>query len=163
GPQAVLAAFGASRPQTAEGTIVLARAHLAVGNADAARRVLARLWRSERLDAAEERAIIREFGTIIPAADHRHRMARMLYGERIGSAERVAGLAGGSELVKAVAAVARNESGAAKLLDAVPQAQRSAVHLFARARHLRRTGKYQEAAAVMLKAPKDAAALVDPD
>ena len=163
GPQAVLSAFANAQPQTAQGAIVLARAHLAVGNADAARRVLARVWRTEKLEAAEEQAIIREFGAVIPAADHRHRMERMLYSDRIASAERVAGLAGGRELVKAVAAVSRNEGNAGKLLDAVPQAQRTAIHVYARSRHLRRAGKYKEAAAVMLEAPKDAAALVDPD
>jgi soluble lytic murein transglycosylase len=125
GPQAVLRAFGDTQPQTIEGAIVLARAHVAVGNLDRARAVLSPFWRTERLEANEEAAIIREFGRIIPAADHRHRMERMLYIDRIRSAERVAALAGGEALTKAWAAVTRGERNASALLDAVPQSQRS--------------------------------------
>lgn len=163
GPRIVLDAFGDTRPQTAQGALLLARAHLALGNAQAARTVLSRLWRTERLEAADERAVIRQFGHIIPAADHRFRMERMLYADRIGSAERVAGLAGAQELAKAFAAVTRNERDAGKLLDAVPQDQHGAAFIFAQARHLRRSEKYREAAEIMLEAPSDAASLVDPD
>ncbi len=164
GPRTVLSAFGNSQPQTIEGAILLARAHLATGNTAQARAVLARFWRTEKLDAKEEQAIIREFGKVIPAADHRFRMERMLYADRISSAERVAGLAGGGgSLVKAFAAVTRNEKNARSLMDAVPKAQRGAAWIFAESRRLRRAEKHREAAAVMLKAPKDAASLVDPD
>ena len=83
GPRTVLSAFGNSQPQTIEGAILLARAHLATGNTAQARAALARFWRTEKLDAKEEQAIIREFGKVIPAADHRFRMERMLYAERI--------------------------------------------------------------------------------
>ena len=163
GPRTVLSAFGNSQPQTAQGAIVLARAHLATGNTQAARQTLARIWRTERLEAAEEQAIIREFGNVIPAADHRFRMERMLYIDRITSAERVAAIAGGRELVRAVGAVAREEGNATSLLNAVPQSQRSAVYYFAQSRLLRRASKHKEAAQVMLKAPTDAAALADRD
>jgi soluble lytic murein transglycosylase len=163
GPRTVLSAFGSSQPQTIEGAILLARAHLATGNTAQARAALARFWRTEKLDAKEEQAIIREFGKVIPAADHRFRMERMLYADRISSAERVAGLAGGGALVKAFAAVTRNEKNAKSLMAAVPKAQRGAAWTFAESRRLRRAEKHREAAAVMLKAPKDAASLVDPD
>ena len=163
GPRTVLSAFGNSRPQTAEGAIVLARAHLATGNTAQARATPAAIWRTERLEAKEEQAIIREFGAVIPAAEHRLRMERMLYADRFASAERVAGLAGARELAKAFTAVARNEKNAKSLLDAVPRAQRNAAWIFAEARRLRRADKHREAAAAMLKAPKDAASLVDPD
>lgn len=163
GPRVALAAFANSKPQTIEGAIVLARSHAAVGNPQAARAVLSPFWRTARLEAAEEQAIIREFGKIIPTADHRFRMERMLYNDRLSSAERVAGLAGARELAKAFAAVTRNEKNAGSLMNAVPKAQRSAAFLFAQSRQLRRSEKHREAAAVMLKAPKDAATLVDPD
>src|SRR5690606_30548612 len=86
-----------------------------------------------------------------------------LYDDRIASAERVAALADGRELARAFTAVARNERNAGELLDLVPEAQRSAAYIFARARHLRRIGKYEEAATAMLSAPTDASLLVDPD
>lgn len=162
-PSHVVQAFGATLPQTMEGTVMLARAHLALGNADAARTVLIPFWRSEKLDAGDETSTIREFGEVIPAAVHRFRMEKMLYEERANSAERVAGLAGGLELAKAWTAVLRREKNAASLLEAVPKAQRSAGWYYAKAKHLRWREKFSEAAAVMLQAPKDAVSLVDPD
>jgi soluble lytic murein transglycosylase len=163
GPQIVLRAFGESEPQTLEGVILLARAHMAQGNAKAARAVLQPFWRTEKLEAAEEAKLIAEFGKLIPVADHRFRMERMLYAERVTSAQRVAGLAGAKPLADAWAATIRGDKAAAKLLKAVPSKQRSAGYLFAQAKHLRKQEKFSEAAAIMLKAPKDRAALVDPD
>ena len=120
-------------------------------------------WRTEKLEAAEEAAIVKEFGKIIASADHRFRMEKMFYVERAKSAQRVAGPAGAKELANAWAAVLAGDRQAKKLLDAVPAAQRSAGYLFAKAKYLRRKKNFDEAAAVMLKAPRDKAALVDPD
>ncbi len=160
GPQAVLRAFGDTQPQTLEGAVALARALVSVGNLDRARAVIGPFWRTERLEAAQENAIIREFGQIIPASDHRHRMERMLHIDRITSAERVAPLVGGQALVRAWAAVIRGERNASALLDAVPQAQRGGGWVFAKARQLRRADRFREAAQVILTAP---AQVADPD
>ncbi len=162
-PQSVVQAFAGSTPQTAEGAILLARSYVRLGQSDAARKVLSPFWRTTKLEAEDEVAIIREFGKLIPAADHRYRMERMLYEERIRSAERVAGLAGGEALTKAWAAVTRNEANAGKLLDAVPRGQRSAGYIFAKTRYLRRNERFTQAAEVMLTAPREANALIDPD
>lgn len=163
GPRIVLEAFGRTRPETVQGVILLARAHLAVGNATAARLILGRMWRTEKLDAQDDNAILREFGTVITTDDHRFRMERMLYAERFASASRLASRAGAPDLAKAFVAAARNQKNADALLTAVPEAQRSAAHMFAHARLLRRSGKYREAANMMLAAPTDRASLVDPD
>jgi len=162
-PDMVIRAFGATQPQTADGAIALARAHVAKGDADAARRVLAPIWRTEKLDPEDEVAILKEFSQIIPAADHRQRMERMLYADRVTAAQRVAKLAGAEALFTAWAAVARGDKTAGKKLDAVPGAERSAGYLFARAKDLRRAGRYADAAALLIAAPKDRAALVDAD
>jgi soluble lytic murein transglycosylase len=162
-PETVVQAFSGSEPQTAKGVILLARAHVALGDENAARAVLSPFWRAEKLDARDEALIIREFGKLIPAADHRIRMERMLYCDRVNSAQRVAGLAGAEPLADAWAAVIRREKTATKLLEAVPAGQRSAGYLFARAKHLRKQEKFAEAAAIMAKAPKERAALIDPD
>ena len=156
-------AFGTTQPQTAEGTIILARALVVLGDRSRARAVLSPLWRKEKLGTVYEAAIIREFGQLIPAADHRYRMERMLYAERVASAQRVAGLAGAKSLADAWVAVIKGDKKAGKLLDAVPTAQRSAGYLFAEARYLRRNEKFAQAAALMSKAPRDKASLVDPD
>jgi len=159
----VVRIFGTSEPQTVAGVTLLARAHVELGDVEAARQVLAPFWRAEKLDAKDEAAIIAEFGDIIPAADHRHRMERMLYADRTNAAQRVASLAGAKELADAWGAVVRSDKNAKKLLDAVPQEQRGAGYLFAKTKYLRKQNKFADAAAVMLKAPTDAAALVDAD
>ena len=48
--------------------------------------MLSPFWRTEMLEAGDEAAIIKEFGRLIPAADHRFRMERMLYADRANSA-----------------------------------------------------------------------------
>lgn len=161
--QTVMDAFHGRRPQTAEGVIALARAYRAQGDARAAISVLSPFWREEKLEAGDEAAIINEFGALIPAADHRIRMERMFYADRAASALRVASLAGAQPLADAWAAVTRGDANAGKLLKAVPAAQRGAGYLFAQAEYLRKQGKPAEAAAVMRKAPTDAASLVDAD
>lgn len=74
GADIVIKAFGGSQPQTAEGIIALSRAYVAKGDVKAAQSVLSPFWRTEKLEAKDETAIINEFGPIIPTADHRYRM-----------------------------------------------------------------------------------------
>lgn len=159
----VIKAFDGSQPQTAEGVIALALAYVAKGNVQAAQSVLSPFWRTEKLEARDETAIINEFGPIISAADHRYRMERMFYADRIGSAQRVATLAGAKELADAWAASSQGDKNTPKLLAAVPADQRGAGYLFAEAEYLRKRKKFADAAALLLKAPTDRAALVDPD
>lgn len=162
-PQTVVKAFDGSQPLTFEGVVILARSYVALGNAKAALSVLSPFWRTEKLEAKDEAAVVEEFGAIIPAADHRFRMERMFYADRENSALRVAALAGAQPLADAWAAAARGDKNAAKLLKAVPAAQRSAGYFFAQAEYLRKQRKFADAAAVVMKAPTDRDALVDPD
>lgn len=162
-PQVVVQAFKGSQPLTVEGTALLARAYVALGDVKAARSVLSPFWRREKLEAKDEAAIIAEFGPIIPAADHRERMERMFYADRVSSANRVAVLAGAPELAAAWSAVIRGEGNAGKLLDAVPATQRSPGYLFARAEYLRKQKKFAKAAAIVMQAPTEREALVDGD
>ena len=162
-PQVVVQVFGRSQPLTPEGVIILARSQVALGNTPAALAVLVPFWRTEKLEAKDETAFIKEFGALIPAADHRYRMERMFYADRPSSAMRVAGLAGAQQLADAWAAADKGDRGAAKLLSAVPAAQRSAGYFFAEAESLRKQRKFDDAAAVVMKAPTDREALVDPD
>ncbi|PTE07423.1 lytic transglycosylase domain-containing protein [Mesorhizobium helmanticense] len=162
-PQVVVQAFGGSQPRTPEGVVILVRSYVALGNAKAALSVLSPFWRTEKLEARDEANIIREFGKLIPAADHRFRMERMFYADRVNSALRVAPLSGTQPLADAWAAVSRGDKNAAKLLKAVPTAQRAAGYLFAEAEYLRKQEKFSDAAAVVMRAPADRDALVDPD
>lgn len=162
-PEAVLRAFGDLAPQTPDGAIILARSQVALGNIDGARKALSSIWRTAKLDATDEATIIAEFGAIIPVEDHRFRMERMLYSERARSAGRIAKLAKAEALAASWSAVVRNDPKAAALLDAVPQDQRSAGYLFAKAQYLRKQKRLTEAARLMAQAPKDQLALVDAD
>ncbi|MEW6630804.1 MAG: lytic transglycosylase domain-containing protein [Pseudomonadota bacterium] len=162
-PQVVVQAFGSSQPLTPEGIVILARSQVALGNAAAARAVLVPFWRTEKLEAKDETAIVKEFGKLIPASDHRYRMERMFYADRPSSALRVASLAGAQQLADAWAASDKGDINAAKLLKAVPAAQRSAGYFFAEAEYLRKQQKFADAAAIMMKAPTDRDSLVDPD
>ncbi|MGB3897129.1 MAG: lytic transglycosylase domain-containing protein [Mesorhizobium sp.] len=162
-PTVVIQAFGGSQPLTPEGTVLLARAYVATGNVRAAQTVLSPFWRAEKLDAKAEAAIITEFGALIPPADHRERMERMFYADRVNSALRVATLADARELADAWAAAIRDDKKAPDLLKAVPAAQRSAGFFFAEAEYWRKRKKFTEAAAAVMQAPTDRDALVDPD
>ncbi len=162
-PLEVIQAFADSAPETLQGVLLLTRAHAAAGQMSDAHAVLSPFWRTEKLDAQDERRIIKEFGAILTKQDHRARMERMLYADRINSANRVAELAEAKPLADAWAACTRNEKKATALLAAVPEEQRAAGYAFAKARYLRRHKKYKEAAEVMLKAPTERSAVVDPD
>lgn len=162
-PQTVVDAFGGTPPQTFEGTVLLARAHLKLGNRKAAKSILSPFWRTAKLDAGDEVSMLKQFGKIISKSDHRVRMEQMLYEDRIRSAGRVASRAGAVSLHKAWSAVIRKERKAGKLLDAVPKGQRSAGYTFARAKYLRRKDHFSKAAQLLIKAPRDQSKLIDPD
>lgn len=162
-PDLVIRAFRGAQPKTKEGVVLLARAYVAKGNSKAAQSVLSPLWRTEKLEPQDETTIISEFGSVIDMADHRFRMERMFYADRINSALRVAGLAGAKELADAWAATIRRDKTAPDLLKAVPMAQRSAGYFFAEAEYLRKQQKYSAAAAIVMSAPTARETLVDPD
>jgi soluble lytic murein transglycosylase len=163
-PATVISAFGGTPPQTAEGTIILARAFVATGNTARARQVLGPFWRKKKLDDAQEAMILKEFAAVIPREDHMMRMLTMLYEGKAKSAGRVAKLANAESLYDAFAAVLQKSPDAAKKLAAISSAwQSNPAYIFAKAQYLRRQERFKEAADVMATAPRDAASLVDPD
>ncbi|WP_404933319.1 transglycosylase SLT domain-containing protein [Nitratireductor sp. L15S-10] len=162
-PQVVVSLLGDAGPVTFEGTVVLAQSYLSLGKNEEARALVSGFWRRAKLDASSETSFLSAFDDQLSEADHRVRMERMLYEARVRSAERVAARAGGKALTKAWAAVIRGDRNAEALLDAVPETERSAGYIFAKARFLRRAERFEEAAKLMLTAPRDAERLIDPD
>lgn len=156
-------ALGSASAKTIEGAILLARAKVQAGDRAGAAAALSDIWRKSRLDADDEAKVMAEFGSVIPTADHRFRMERMLYQERVPSAALVAKLAGAPELAAAWGAVIRGDKDAAKKLDTVPAAERSAGYAFAKAKLLRKSGNREDAAKLLVAAPKSRIDLVDPD
>ncbi|AGA06027.1 lytic transglycosylase domain-containing protein [Sinorhizobium meliloti] len=159
----VIAAFGTTRPETAEGAIILARALAAQGQSSVAATHLRAFWLSEALDEDTETKILSEFSDLLTTEDHRQRMEMLLYRARIDQAERFSDLGKAQSLFRAWAAVTRGGSNAASLIEAVDASWRSKPsYLFIRIEHLRKQQKYAEAARLLDQMPKDDGALVNP-
>jgi len=157
-----LAAFGNSRPETAEGTIVLARALLATGKTADATKLIAALWSAETLDKATEDKVLSEFPALLSAQDHKRRMQMLLYRGRMAQAERFSGLGEAQSLYRAWIAVAKGAKNAGTLIGAVDPAWRNDLaFLFIRIENLRKNDKYEEAARLLASLPKDRTALID--
>jgi len=163
-PSAIIAVFSNRKPQTVEGAIVLAEAHLATGNRSAANQIIAPFWRNETLDKELEAKILAKLGAALGRSDHRTRMHALFYRDRIRAAERIAARAEQFSLAKARAAVTRKAPNAGRLLEAVaPSSKQDTGFLFARIEHARRSGAYTKAANLLLQSPRDQNLLIDPD
>ncbi|WEX87647.1 lytic transglycosylase domain-containing protein [Sinorhizobium garamanticum] len=159
----VIAAFGATRPETAEGAIILARALAAQGQEAVAARHLRAVWWKEALDKDTEAKILSEFSGLLTTADHKRRMEMLLHRGRIEQAGRFGDLGKAQSLYRAWAAVIRGTGNAASLIEAVdPSWRDDPAFLFVRIEHLRKQEKYQEAAKLLAQRPRDSDALVNP-
>jgi soluble lytic murein transglycosylase len=166
GAEAVIRAFGGREPVSYDGTLLLARSYLATGQKNAAAALLRPQWRTEPLDEAFEADIRKEFKGVLSTADHKARMDRMLYDEQTTRALRAAAALDANQqaLAKAVIAVIKRDPKAGAALDNVPKAVRKdPLYLYSRIQQLRRAEKIEQAAELMLSAPRDADVLVDPD
>ncbi|MGI9354793.1 MAG: transglycosylase SLT domain-containing protein [Rhizobiaceae bacterium] len=143
----IRAAFSQSQPESMDAAIALARAHMAAGDAPAARKAIAPVWRKNVLSISQERKLLADFGSVLTRANHRSRIEFLLSKKRLRAAARIAGKAGMTRLVAARAAVERMQRSAKSALDAVPASQRgSANYLFSKAKHLRRKNQLTAAA-----------------
>ncbi|MEE9314897.1 MAG: lytic transglycosylase domain-containing protein [Rhizobiaceae bacterium] len=150
---ALRVAFSASQPESKVATIALAVAQLRAGNKKTAHKLIAPIWRTQKLTKGLERQVLKQFRGVLTRADHRGRVEYLLTKRRIRSAERIAGLAGATRLVSARAAVERKQKNAHSKLAAVPAFQRNdANYLLSKARYLRRANKITSAAKVLLSA-----------
>ncbi len=162
-PADVIAAFGSTRPETADGAIILARSLVAEGKGDAAARHVRALWSKEALDKETETKILSEFSSFLTPADHRRRMEMLLYRSRVEQAQRFSELGKAQSLYRAWAAVVRGHGKAAALIAAIdPSWRDDPAGLFVRIEYLRKQEKFQEAAELLALTPKDSNALVDP-
>lgn len=110
--------------------------------------------------------MVKKFGSIITQANLKFRADRLIYEEDYTNGLEAATRAGADvlALAKARVAIGKKARDAAALLKAVPDSMKGdPAYLFAQIELFRRTGKAGEAAALLLKAPKDTDALVSPD
>lgn len=162
----VLAFFAHHPPTTAKGRFMLARALLAKGDRAGAEKLVRYAWRRLDFSADVENKVRQMFGDMITREDDRVRMQARFYQDDVGAAMREAQRLGGNDLAiaRARAAVIKDLNNAKALLDDVPvAAHQDPGYIFARAQWLRKHNKPDEAEQVLLTAPQDAEALIDPD
>lgn len=159
----VLAAFGNTQPETTEGSLILARALVATGKADTAAKNLRAIWQRDTLDKDIETKILDEFSSLLTADNHQRRMVMLLYRNRVEQAERFGDLGKAQSLYRAWAAVSRGSDKAMAVIAAVdPAWRKDPAYLFIQVEYLRKQKKYEEAAKLLARMPKDKGALVNP-
>jgi soluble lytic murein transglycosylase len=162
----VLGFFANQKPTTAKGRYMLARALLAKGDRAGAEALVREAWRNEDCTADVEGKVLDMFGSMITREDHKSRMEHRLYADDAEAGIRAAQRLGGVDLTiaRAWAAVINKSQNAKALLDGVPAvAHDKADYIFARVRWLLKNDKTDEAAKIMLAAPRDPAELVNLD
>jgi soluble lytic murein transglycosylase len=165
-PSAVIQALGGRRPLSDDGVTLLAGAYVTAGRKAEAAALLSEVWRDPKTSDELIGTIRAEFGGLISTADKKARMDELLYAERTAPALKAAAGLGKDQqaLANAVAAVIRKQAKAGALLDALPgSVSRDPIATFARIQYLRRAEKTEAAAKLLLSAPRDPKALVDPD
>lgn len=165
-PATVRAFFAAARPASAKGRLALARVQLAAGERREAESLVREAWRQDAMSRDVESMAVEAFGEFLTPADHKIRMDRRLYAGDTDAGLRAAARLGGDELAiaRARAAVIDKSSNAKALLEAVPiEARNDPGYMLSRIQWLRRNDKLDDAARLMLSAPRDPAVIHDVD
>ena len=160
----ILAHFAKRQPITPEGSLAMARALIAGGDNETARKYVQNVWFDAAIDAAQEKSVAGEFGALLTSEDDRHRMWRLVYAQQSSAAVRAAKrLPGDYQKAAAVAQkLLRGEAGADKKYAALPSAMREQMGLkFALTRYYRKNESYAKARAVLAGVPGDAAKMGD--
>ena len=152
----VMAWFENEKPLSAKGKFSLARALLARGDRIAAEHLIRDAWRFDSISSDTEEVAMDLFGALLTPGDQKARMDSMLYGSEQEAGMRAAKRIGQVALAKARNAAYRKASNTRALLDAVPrELHGDPGYMFSRIQLLRREEKFQEAAQLMLAAPRD--------
>ena len=165
--QSIKSYFIDDQPQTGIGYAALASAYLAEGNTDKARELSSKAWREMTIPATLENGFLARFGKLLTPADHKWRFDRMVTddvrwannrAERAAFARRVIPLLPPDQRKIAAArlAVFTKAKNAGALLKAVGGGHDGDTGLaFHRAQVLRKQGKTEEAAKIILAIPPD--------
>ena len=155
----ILSHFAKRKPVSIEGKLALARANLATGNKQAARDLVKNVWSDAILDAAFEKSIASEFGSLLGADDHKRRMWRLVYAQETNAAIRNSKRLGGDyqNAAKVAQELLRNVAGADKKYGKLPSAMREQLGMkYALVRYLRKLERYSKARAILATVPNDA-------
>ena len=154
-----LSHFAKRKPISIEGKLALARANLATGNKEAARQLVKNIWSDAILDAAFEKSISSEFGSLLSADDHKRRMWRMVYAQETNAAIRNSKRLGGDyqNAAKVAQGLLRGVAGADKQYGKLPSSMREQLGMkYAMVRYLRKLERYSKARAILATVPSDA-------
>jgi soluble lytic murein transglycosylase len=160
----VIAYFEANDALTAEGHAAHARALFQRGQDEQARKVLRRAWMKTDMESESEKRIASEFGGLLTAADHRARLARLIYAQQTGAALRHSKRLGNDsqKMAQVAQQLLKGGSGAERAYLALPASLRNELPLrYALARLYRKQEKFGKARAILLAAPSTAAELGD--
>ncbi len=163
-PDLILGHFARRKPVTPEGSLALARALIATGDKDGARRQVEAVWLNPEITPELEKAVASEFGKMLDAEDNKRRLWRLVYAQETNAAIRAAKrLSGDYQKAAAVAQkLIRREKGADKLYAGLPSAMREALAMkYALARYYRGNENYAKARAILLEVPADKAKMGD--
>jgi len=156
--------FANAKPETGAGYAALASASLAEGNVAEARKIAAKVWREMSIPPTLENGFLDRFGNLLTPADHKWRFDRLVTddvryagnrAERVALAKRLIPLLPPSERKKAAArlAVFNKASNARALMNALPDGSNDAGLAFHKEQLLRKAGKIEEAADIILSIP----------
>jgi soluble lytic murein transglycosylase len=156
-PAAVQFWFAGRTPQSAAGVLALAEAQRALGQADEATETIRVAWRTGRLDVASYRRWASNSGTSLSAGDHAARLDALLWARNHSAAEAMESYLSGPEKATMRARIrlqtgARDAERAYRAVTGAHAA--SAGLLFDRAAWLRKRGRSQEAAGILLRASR---------
>ena len=165
-PERAAAFFAEFPPTTAGGEIALAELLRSdPSRSGEAERLARETWREADLSPAQEKRLLKNFGSTLTAADHIHRADRLMLREQTAAAGRAAALGGKDALAlfRAQSDLAKDVAWA-KVAARVPAALRDdPTLLYWRIHSERHANHIAEAAKLMLSAPRDAAVLASPD
>ncbi|WP_342068939.1 lytic transglycosylase domain-containing protein [Yoonia algicola] len=160
----IVAWFAGQTPQTGEGAVRLAQAHLALGQADAARDVLRDTWINERLSEDGQAVMVAMFGEEL-GPFHAARVDALLWRSRAEDATRMLSLLSADLAALAAARIGyiTRADNLPALVDAVPAALRQDPGLaYARYSWLASRGERTDAIQMLLERSTSAAALGEP-
>ncbi len=167
--------FNGREPVNGVGFAALASAYLAEGNREEARRLAVKAWRDKMLPANLEAGFLARFSSLLTPADHKWRLDRLLIedirwagekAQRAAIVRRVIPLLPEAEQKKANVRLSAflGSKTARKDIEALPAERVPDWGLvFHRVQAMRRAGKTDEAAKILLGAPTEEALIVAPD
>ena len=165
-PQQVLQHFASREPVSNEGRVALARALQATGDGQRAAKLIAQAWSDPQLSAGLEQTIWAEFRQVLGRSVLEARVWRLILAQRVGPAVEAAKRISKDHVAAAQAAaelIREQKSGLARYKKLPESLRNQRAMLYALARYYRRTGNTQAAREILLKAPSDHAALIDPE